>query len=97
MISGPAYRVRAAVVRVRPNSMISSLRRGCPGLDSDRDTDGWNVPPSHFDDRRRRSWEREMRRQGKGFPGPERDVIVAPQDRQYQLAARGTLERHVLE
>ncbi len=43
------------------------------------------------------SWRREMRRQGKRFAGPQRDVIVAPQDRQHQLAARGSLDRHVLE
>src|SRR5579863_4712307 len=96
MISGPGRRA-AILATVRPHSMIPPLRSGCPSLDSDRDTDGRNVPSSHFDDRCRRSWRREMRRQGKGFAGPERDVIVAPQDRQHQLAARGSLDRHVLE
>src|ERR1700722_2880516 len=97
MISGPSNGVRAVEARVRPNSKIPLLRSGCPTLDSDRNTDGRNVPSTHFDDRRRRSRSRETRRQGKRLAGPQRDVIVAPQDRQHQLAARGSLDRHVLE
>src|SRR5258708_31387314 len=97
MISGPGYGVRAVVVRVRPNSLIPLLQSGRAALDSDRNTYGRNVPSTHFDDRRRRSWRRETRRQGKRFAGPQRDVIVAPQDWQHELAARGSLDRHVLE
>src|SRR3984957_14091652 len=96
MISGPGGRA-AILARVRPNSMISLLRNGCPTLDSDRTTEGRNVPSTHFDDRRRRFRRRETRRQGERFAGPQRDVVVAPQNRQHELAAGGSLDRHVLE
>src|SRR5579863_4318984 len=96
MISGPGGRA-AILAPVRPRSTIPLLQSGCPSLDSDRDTEGRNVPSAHFDDRRRRSWRREMRRQGQRFAGPQRDVVVAPQDRQHGLAARRSLDRHVLE
>src|ERR1700691_2144606 len=52
MISGPGYGVLAVVVRDRPDSMIPLLQSGRPALDGDRNTDGWNVPSAHFDDRR---------------------------------------------
>src|SRR6266849_3196939 len=97
MISGPGYGVLAVVVSARPNSMDHFLRSGRPALHGDRNALRRNVPSTHFDDRRRRSWRRETRRQGKRFAGPQRDVIVAPQDWQHELAARGSLDRHVLE
>src|SRR5258706_13643906 len=97
MISGPGYGVRAVAVRVRPNSMIPLLQSGRPALDSDRNTYGRNVPSTHFDDRRLCSRRGEMRSQGERFAGPQRDVVVAPQDRQQELAARGSLDRQVLE
>src|SRR5580700_7006559 len=53
IISGPGGRA-AILATVRPRSMITLPRSGCPSLDSDGDTYGRNVPSSHLDDRRRR-------------------------------------------
>src|ERR1700734_1583914 len=96
MISGPGGRA-VILATVRPESMNRFLRSGRPALDGAGDAPRWNVPSSHFDHGRRRSRRREMRRQSNGFPGTQRDVIVAPQDRQHGLAVRGSLDRHVLE
>src|ERR1700685_4413717 len=93
VISGPSNGVRAVVARVvRPNSMTPLLHSSRPALDSDRNTDGRNVPSTHFDDRRRRFRRRETRRQGERFAGPQRDVVVAPQNRQHELDAGGSLD-----
>src|SRR6516225_5291481 len=81
----------------QPDSMSHLRRSGHAAFEGDRDAPGRNVPSAHFDDRRRCPRSGEMRGQGKRFAGPQRDVIVAPQDRQHQLAARGSLDRYVLE
>src|SRR5580704_14928831 len=83
MISGPAREGRADTVRPRPNSMIPLTRSGRPAL-GDWHTLGRNVPSTHFDDGRSRSW-RETPGQGNRFTGPKRDVVVAPHDRQQGL------------
>src|SRR5260221_13599242 len=88
MISGPGG-CAAILVTARPDSMNHFLRSGRPALHGDRNALRRDVPSTHFDDRHRRSWRREMRRQGKRFAGPQRDVIVAPQDRPHPPAPPG--------
>src|SRR6185369_2406152 len=90
LVDVPAARATSSMVaRIMDARSVACFRRRFGRISGGRNSLHRDIPAAHFHHWSRGSLRGVARSQGQRLAGPQRDVVVAPQDRQHEFALRG--------